>query len=279
MKVALRDGISLDVEQRGAGRGATPVVCIPGLTRNLKDFDGLAGRLAADGRRVLAVSLRGRGESDYDPDLLRYHPLTYRDDVLAVLDAFSIRRAVFVGTSLGGMVAMLTAAVAPDRVAGAVVNDVGIRLAPEGVARILSYAGGPRPDAATLEEAAAQIRAVNEVAFPGRDAAFWTAFARKTYRPTTEGRWRLDYDPRIGEALAKTPPAPDLAPAFASLAAVPTLVLRGALSDLLTPPIVREMRALHPDFYYAEIPDVGHAPTLDEPESVRAILGLLQSVD
>jgi pimeloyl-ACP methyl ester carboxylesterase len=275
--IEIGGGIRLSVRVSGAGDGA-PILCIPGLTRNLKDFDGVAKRLSARGRRVFTLSLRGRGLSDYDPNLLNYHPLTYRDDVIAAMDALNIDRAIFIGTSLGGIVAMLTNAAAPGRVAAAILNDVGVRLAPEGVARILSYAAGPRPDAADLDDAAAQMRTVNDVAFPGRDAAFWRRFAERTYRPTDTGRWRLDYDPAIGEALIKAPPAPDLATAFAALGATPTLLLRGALSDLLTPPIVEEMRALHPNLRIAEIADVGHAPTLEEPDAERAIDAFLQSL-
>lgn len=255
-----------------------PILCIPGLTRNLKDFEGVAARLAAGGRRVVTLSLRGRGASDYDPNLLNYHPLTYRDDVLSAMDALEIDRAIFIGTSLGGIVTMLTNLAAPDRVAAAVLNDVGVRLAPEGVARILSYAAGPRPDAGSLDEAAAQVRAVNEVAFPGRDGEFWRRFAERTFRCDAAGRWRLDYDPAIGEALLKAPPAPELAPAFASLAGKPTLLLRGALSDLLTPPIIDEMRALNPGVEVAEIANVGHAPTLEEPDAEAAIDAFLRKL-
>lgn len=278
LRPSVARNVALDIRAFGAG-AKTPVLCIPGLTRNLKDFEAVAERLADGGRRVFTVSLRGRGESDYDPNLLNYHPLTYRDDVLAVMDALSIDRAFFLGTSLGGIVTMLTNAAAPSRVAAAILNDVGVRLAPEGVARILSYAAGPRPDAANLAEAAAQMRMVNEVAFPGRDAAFWALFAERTYRRTPEGRWRLDYDPAIGEALIKAPPAPDLVTAFTSLAGTPTLLLRGALSDLLTPPIVEEMRALHPALRVAEVSRVGHAPTLEEPDAAAAIDAFLQSLD
>lgn len=274
--VEIHAGMRLSAAISG-GRGA-PILCLPGLTRNRKDFDGVAERLAAAGRKVVALSLRGRGSSDYDPDLLNYHPLTYRDDVIAALNALNIDRAVFLGTSLGGIVTMLTKLAAPGRVAAAILNDVGLRLAPEGVARILSYAAGARPDAADLDDAARQIRAVNEVAFPGRDAAFWRRFAERTYRQTESGRWRLDYDPAIGEALTKVPPAPDLAPAFAALADTPTLLLRGALSDLVTPPIIDEMRALHPSMRVVEIANVGHAPTLEEPDAASAIDAFLQSL-
>lgn len=276
--ITLPCGLRIEA-RRWPGGDRTPALCIPGLTRNLRDFEAVMPAIAATGRDAAAISLRGRGGSDRDPDLRNYHPLTYRDDVLAVLDALGWRRAVFVGTSLGGIVTMLLAAAAPERVAAAAINDIGPELAPEGIARIVGYVGGgERPDAADLDAAAAQIRAVNEVAFPGRDAAFWRAFARRTYRETPAGRWVLDYDQNIGRALAEAPPAPDLWPGFAALAEKPTLLIRGALSDLLTPDIVVKMRAAHPSFEYCEVAGVGHAPMLDEPDAAAVLSAFLERI-
>lgn len=279
-RVVVADGIGVSVACYKAEQpGGLPVVCIPGLTRNQKDFDDVAPAFARRGRDVYAVSLPGRGLSDRFSEAARYNALSYRDVMLALLDSLGVRRAVLIGTSLGGIVSLLMHAASPARVAGVLLNDVGVRLAPEGIARIVGYVATPRPDAASLDEAAAQIRALNEVAFPNRDEDFWRRFALRTYRGDPDGRWRLDYDPRIGEALLLPPPAPiDLAGAFARLDA-PCLLLRGALSDLLTPDIVDEMRALNPAFAYAEIAGVGHAPQLTEPDAAAAIAAFLADVD
>ena len=275
----------------GAGSGAltmrarlykggekTPVLCIPGLTRNARDFEDLAPKIAAGGRDVIAVSLRGRADSDYDPSYANYFPTVYRDDVLAALDQFGADDAIFIGTSLGGIITMLTCEKAPGRVRAAVINDVGPDLAPEGIARIASYVGGDKGPAATLEEASERIRRINGVAFPDEGDAFWRAFARRTYKEQKSGAWTLDYDPNIARALIENGPAPDLWPAFESLKATPTLIVRGEISDLLTPPIVEAMRGVHPSFDYVEVPRVGHAPMLTEPaawEAIEAFLGRL----
>lgn len=258
------------------GGDKTPALCIPGLTRNARDFEDVAPGIAGTGRDVVVVSLRGRADSDYDPDHGHYFPTTYRDDMIAALDQFGAREAIFVGTSLGGIVAMLTNEKAPARVKAAIINDVGPDLAPEGVARIAGYVGGDQAPAASLEDAAARIRAINEVAFPDEDEAFWLTFARRTFRQVEGGAWALDYDPNIAAALAENGPAPDLWPAFESLKEKPTLLIRGAISDLLTAPIVEKMRGVHPSFDYAEVPHVGHAPTLSEPAAWKAVEAFLE---
>lgn len=254
------------------GGGKTPAICIPGLTRNERDFSEVGPFLAETGRDAFAVSLRGRGLSDRDPDFMNYRPPTYVGDVLAALDSLGWRKAVFVGTSLGGLVTMLTNERAGERVAGAVINDIGPELAPEGIARIAGYVGGEAPPPAeTIDDAAAQIRAINEVAFPGRDASFWRLFATRTFRRREDGRYVLDYDRLIGRALVEAEPVGDLWPVFRKLEGQPTLILRGALSDLLTPPILQKMRAAVPDLRAVDIPNVGHAPTLSEPDAARAM--------
>ncbi len=281
ISVDVRPGLTMAVT-RVAGGAGTPVICIPGLTRNASDFEDFAPLAAATGRDVYAVSLIGRGRSAYDPDYLNYRPATYCKDVRAFMFARRIDRAIFVGTSLGGLVTLLTAAATPERIAGAVINDIGPELAPEGVMRIAGYVGartaGADEPALDLDEAAARIRAFNEPAFPGRDEDFWRLFARRTFRQEADGRWRLDYDPLIGRALLEAEPTPDLWGPFAALRKVPTLVVRGAISDLLTPPIIEKMRAANPSFGYCEVAGVGHAPTLTEPDALEAIMPFLKSV-
>ncbi len=276
------DKLRLNI-RKWAGGTATPLLCIPGLTRNAADFEDFAPLAAATGRDVYAISLRGRGRSDYDPAYLNYFPTTYVRDVIAALDQLGIAKAVFVGTSLGGIVTMLTASSAPHRIVGAIVNDVGPELAPEGILRIAGYVGARAADgasvAADLDAAIAQIRAINDVAFPARDRTFWETFARRTFDQTADGAWKLAYDPMIGRALLEAGPAPDLWMPFASLAPIRTLVLRGALSDLLTPPIIDKMRAARPGFDYCEVANVGHAPTLTEPDAWAAIDKFLAAID
>jgi len=265
--------------RRYPGGNKTPVLCIPGLTRNAGDFEDLAPKITQTGRDVIAVDLRGRGRSDHDPDYLNYHPTTYRDDVLAVLDEIGVSQAVFVGTSLGGIVTMLTHRHAPHRVKAAVLNDVGPDLAPEGVARIAGYVGANAGPAASLEEAAARIRAINEVAFPDASDADWLVFARRTFREISDGQWVLDYDPNIARALMEHGPAPDLWPAFETLKTAPTLVIRGGISDLLSLEIVEKMRGVHPAFDYTEVPRVGHAPMMTEPAAWSALEKFLVEID
>jgi len=264
--------------RRYRGGPKTQVLCIPGLTRNAGDFADFAPKAAATGRDVVTVNLRGRGVSDYDPQYLNYHPETYRDDMLKVLDAVSAETAIFVGTSLGGIVTMLVNAAAPSRVKAAVLNDVGPDLAPGGIARIASYVGKTAGPAKDLEEAAAHIKAINGIAFPDASEDDWLVFAERTFREAEDG-WVLDYDLNIARALAELGPAPDLWPAFESLKGTPTLVVRGALSDLLTPPIIEKMRGAHPNFRLAEIPRTGHAPMLTEPAAWEAVSALLDTLD
>ncbi len=257
----------------------TPAICIPGLTRNAKDFTDSAPMIAATGRDVIVVNLRGRGASDNDPDYLNYYPNTYRDDILKVLDHAGINEAVFVGTSLGGIITMLVNETAPDRVKAAILNDIGPELAPEGIARIAGYVGAAGGAIETIEEAADRIRAINGDAFPDASDADWIKFAERTFRQMTDGTWVLDYDPNIARALMELGPAPDLWPAFESLQSTPTLVIHGAISDLLTTPIVEKMRARHPNFDYVAVPRIGHAPMLTEPVARRALETFLAAID
>ena len=279
------DGLTLHARDYAAASGPArfPVVCIHGLTRNARDFEDLAPRLAAKGRRVLAVDVRGRGASAWDPDPMRYTPAIYAGDILALLDALGLARAVFIGTSMGGLITLVIGALRPQAVAAAVLNDVGPELAPEGLARIGGYTGqgGPVQDWAA---AADYARRINSVAFPHYGPGDWAAFARRLF-VEKNGRPVLDYDPDIARAFARPPtppgqeppPPPDLWPLFKGLAARPLLTIRGATSDLLSPDIARRMREAAPDMAYAEVAGVGHAPMLDEPQALAAIDALLET--
>jgi pimeloyl-ACP methyl ester carboxylesterase len=281
------DGLNLHArDYAGAsGRARAPVVCLHGLTRNARDFEDLAPRLAAKGRRVLALDVRGRGQSAWDPQPMRYAPATYAGDVLALIDALGIARAVFIGTSMGGLIAMTVAAFRPQAVAAAVLNDVGPEFAPEGIKRITGFTGvGAK--VANWDEAAGYARKLNELAFPHYTADQWMAFARRLFAEK-DGRPMLDYDPDIAKALAPPPPPPegqappppvDLWPLFKGFASGrPLLTIRGALSDLLSPDIAARMRDAAPHMAFAEVTGVGHAPMLDEPEALAAIDTLLET--
>lgn len=259
------------------GEARLPVVCLHGLTRNSRDFEAVAPWIAGQGRRVLAPDVRGRGRSARAADPASYQPAVYAADLLALMDALGVSRVHVVGTSMGGLIAMTLAALAPERLAGAVLNDVGPELSPVGLARIGGYAG-QSADLASWDEAAAYARSINETAFPHYSDADWLAFARRLFREES-GRLALDYDPAI-MAPMRAPqgtPAPDLWPLFDALAAGrrPLALVRGAASDLLTPETAEVMRQRAPQMTWAEVPGVGHAPMLTEPEARAAIADFL----
>jgi len=254
-----------------------PVLCLHGLTRNSADFENVAPALALSGRRVLAIDVRGRGRSSWDSDFSRYRPDIYASDVLCIFGTLGIDRAVFIGTSMGGLITMLVSALAQQRIAGAVLNDVGPVINPAGLARIARYVG----EAMVFEswEAVAEaLCRMQGTQFPKADAAFWLRMARRAAREK-DGRIVLDYDPAIAKAL---PPsgtaAPDLRPLFHSLMQSPILVVRGALSDILAAEGVAAMREMKPDLDYVQVSDVGHAPTLEEPSAGEALANFLRRI-
>ena len=249
--VAAADGVELFVRSYGTASGAVPVVCVPGLTRNSRDFEVVAPALAAD-RLVLAVDLRGRGRSGYDASGASYWVDVYASDVLAVLDAFGLSRVCLFGESLGGIVSMRIAAIAPERVAGVVLSDIGPDLDPAGVARIFSYAG-KLPPVVTWEDAVAQCRMMSELAAPGLTEAQWLEVARQRFREEGDGTVVVDYDPGIATASVPMQTAADRWDDFGSLLDIPTLVVRGETSDVLARATVDEMRGRKPDLQSVEI--------------------------
>jgi len=258
-----------------------PVVCLHGLTRNSADFEAVAPRIASSGRRVLAFDVRGRGKSDCDPDPARYRPDVYCADVLKALDTLGIARAVFFGTSMGGIMTMIIAATAPARVAAAILNDIGPEVDPKGLARIASYVGKSGPFDSWSEMTAA-VKAGQGALFPGRDDAFWQRFVRRVARERADGKVEFAYDPKIAVAFAPAPdapPPPSLIPLFEALARVPVLVIRGAESDILARDGLATMKRIKPDLVVAEVPATGHAPTLEEPEAQAAIETFLAQVE
>ena len=274
------DGLSLYARDYAgaAGPAKLPVIAIHGLTRNSADFEGIAPRIAAAGRRVLAIDVRGRGQSDRAPDPMTYQPATYAQDVLALLQQAGIEKAVFMGTSMGGLITMALAAIRSKVIAGAIINDVGPEVAKEGLARIAAYSGQP-VDTPTWADAAAYAEKINAVAFPHYKAKDWDAFARRTFIEGTEGAPILNYDPDIAvpiKAAGAKALVPNLWPMFGKLTkGRPVLLVRGATSDLLSEEIAAKMRKRAPRMDFVEVPDVGHAPMLDEPEARAAIFPFL----
>ena len=273
-----RDGLSLNYhDYNSAPDGAPVIVCIPGLTRNLRDFQGLAIHLK-ERARVLTLSLRGRGRSEYDPDPSRYSPPTYVGDVLDLLDHVGADSAHFVGTSLGGLVTMLTAYSYPDRLKSAILNDIGPTIEARGIEKIQGYVGKLSP-VSTWDDAARTTKALAGEVFPDFTHADWLAFARQIYVETDE-TIQLDYDPNIAVPFKESPEkaAPDLWPVFDGLSGVPTLVVRGGTSDILSAETVTAMEKVHASLSSVTVPRVGHAPLLTEPECLAAILGFYDRI-
>lgn len=263
-----------------SGESKLPIICIHGLTRNAADFETVAPWMAARGRRVLAVDVRGRGKSAHDPEPSRYIPPIYAADILCLLDSLGIARALFVGTSMGGIITMVIASLRPLAVAGSVLNDVGATLNPDGLKRIGAYLG-KRVKVSGWAEAADYAKQINERAFPHYGPAQWEAFARRLFVQKTDGSLHLAYDPDIAvpfKAADPDAPPPDLTGLFLGLVSGrPSLLVRGALSDLITEDQALSMRIMDPQLDYAEVAGVGHAPMLDEPEALDALAKFLDS--
>ena len=263
------DGLRLYArDQPGPGADAPAVLCLPGLTRNGKDFGAIAERLRRR-HRVICPDQRGRGRSQRDPDAAHYVPMRYVQDMFTLLDTLGFSRVTVIGTSLGGLMGMLMLALQPQRVEALVLNDVGPVIDPAGIARLATYVGKSAP-VANWDEAIAQTAAINGIAFPGYGRADWAAMARNVY--VQEGTQPvLDYDPAIAQGVAAGTAAPDLWPLFDGLAPRPMLVIRGELSDILSPQTLAEMQRRRPTLQTVTVPGVGHAPMLDEVEAVAAI--------
>jgi pimeloyl-ACP methyl ester carboxylesterase len=257
------------------------VICIHGLTRNSSDFDELAPRIAALGRRVLALDVRGRGHSERDPDPANYNPLVYAGDVAKLMEDLGIERAVFVGTSMGGLISMTLALRHVDRIAALVLNDIGPVISAKGLARIAGYTG-QCASLGSWRQAANYVRDINQCAFPYNDDAEWDKWARRAFDEDDKGQLVPRYDPNIAIALQTgklKPTSLSARMAFRRVARKrPTLLVRGALSDLVEPEQAEWMKKTAPELQYVEVPNVGHAPMLTEPEAWKAISAFLAQV-
>jgi pimeloyl-ACP methyl ester carboxylesterase len=275
MRFTTSDGLSLAYSDEGEG---VPLVCLPGLTRNASDFDDLAAALGGR-HRLIRLTLRGRGASGRDPNFLNYVVPVEARDVVEFLDHLDLARAVIVGTSRGGLIAMVLAMAVKDRLAGVLLNDVGPEIGSEGLAVIMTYLG-VTPRAKNHAEAAATLKARMGAEFSGLPEEKWLVLARRWFDEGSEGLV-LNYDPKLRDAVeaASAQPAGDMWPLFDALAGVPTAVVRGANSTLLTAETVAKMLARRPDLIVAEVPDRGHVPFLDEPESLGALEALIARVE
>lgn len=273
-----RDGLRLHYRDYPGREDRPPVICLHGLTRNARDFARLAERLAGEWR-VICPEMRGRGDSDYARDSATYNVLQYVEDMGALLEQAGIARFVVIGTSLGGLMAMVMAMSMADRIAGAVLNDVGPWVEPAGLERIRDYVGQAR-SFPTWMHAARSLEETHLQAYPDFRISDWLDFARRIMTLSSNGRILFDYDTKIAEPFAKLDvnDQSDLWPGLEALDGKPVLILRGALSDLLSPGTLAGMARHLPQAETVTIERVGHAPTLDEPQAVAAIGRLLGRV-
>ena len=271
------DGLKLHYrDYAGPPDARLAVLCLPGLTRNARDFDELAPHLAQR-YRVLCADLRGRGLSEYAKDPFTYVPPVYVRDIAALLKAAHLRQVAVIGTSLGGIVAMILAAVMPARLLGVIINDIGPEIDPDGIARIGMYLGKTRP-ISTWDEAAAVMKELDAKIFPEYQDADWHKMARRRFVEKPDGGLRPDHDLNIAKPFASSTAVVDLWPFFQALRRLPALAIRGAHSDLLRPEAFTRMKHMVPRLQQVTVPSRGHAPYLDEPAALRSIDDFLASI-
>jgi len=279
-----RDGLRLHARHYPAhGSSRRPAVCLAGLTRNARDFHLLASCLAdpmRHRRAVLAVDYRGRGRSEYDPDWRNYSPYIECLDVLDLMTLEGVDDAAIIGTSRGGIIAMIMAAIRPGAVGAAVLNDIGPVIERDGLARIIGYVGRvPLPS--SWQEAADLVREINQKDFPGLSEDEWLEVARQWFNDDN-GEPMPSYDPKLAKAITNLDIERDI-PAmwsqFKALARVPVLTLRGENSDILSPQTLEKMIELHPDMHHATIPRQGHAPFLRDTATINLIEQFLAESD
>jgi pimeloyl-ACP methyl ester carboxylesterase len=281
--ISAPDGLKLHVRCYGRRSAeTTPVVCLSGLARTTADFEPLASALAHEhrSRRVIALDYRGRGLSSYDPNPANYSLPVELADVLAVVTALDAAPAIFVGTSRGGLLSMLLAAVRPTAIAGVVLNDIGPVIEPQGLMRIKTYVG-KLPQPRTFDEGAEILRRLFGTQFPKLGPDDWLASAHRTFKEQN-GRLVTTYDVKLATTMNGVDggrPVPALWKQFDALSAKPVMVIRGANSDLLSTATVEAMRARRTTLETFEVPDQGHAPLLAEADTIARIAEFVHRCD
>ena len=273
------DGLKLYARDYRHQTPLATILCIPGLTRNSADFSQLCDHLAVS-YRVLTVDLRGRGQSAYDPNPQNYHPGTYMQDIIALLDSLALDSVILIGTSLGGLVSMMLSATQPRRVTAAIINDIGTEVNRTGFDRIKSYVCKPAP-VSTWDEAISKTRELQGREYPDFSDADWSAFTQNLYRDNGRGQPVLAYDPAIAVLLEQNQDnavPPDLWPLFRAIPSMPLLLLRGELSNILTRECAQQMQREKPQLQFIEIANCGHTPLLTEQQSLQAIDQFLNTV-
>jgi pimeloyl-ACP methyl ester carboxylesterase len=278
-----RDGLRLYARHYPAsGSTRRPVLCLAGLTRNSRDFHHLASVLSSPDqptpRHVYAIDYRGRGRSAYDPDWQNYQVMNELLDTLDFMTIEGLSDTAIIGTSRGGILAMIMAAVRPGNIGAAVLNDIGPLIEREGLLRIVSYVGRT-PLPSTWAEAGELVRSMAQRHFPGVPSGMWEDIARQQYNDEG-GRPAPGYDQELNRtASILDGPLPELWPQFKALARVPVLTLRGELSDILSAATAERMQREHPDMTLLTVPRQGHAPLLRDASSIQAIVDFLARTD
>ncbi len=270
------DGLKLHYRDYAGPKSKPPILCLPGLTRNARDFEDVAQRLAGTWR-MICVDLRGRGESGYAKDPATYAPLTYVQDLEALITGLGLKKFITFGTSLGGILSILLAAAGPGRIVGALINDIGPDIETGGLDRIKSVVGRSQTFP-TWAHAARWIAGTQAHVFPAYDLNDWITFAKRVCRLNPQGRIVLDYDMKIAEPMKQEAGDVDLWPYFMALGDVPVAIIRGETSEILSETTAKKMAKLLPGARLTRVPGVGHAPMLSEPAALRAIDALLTAV-
>lgn len=279
-----RDGLKLFARDYGDRIApAVPLLCLPGLTRNSRDFHDIAIHLSCSPkspRRVVCMDYRGRGLSQWDRNWRNYSPIVEAQDVFDLMTAAGLSHVAILGTSRGGIIAMIMGVMRPAQIAGVILNDIGPKLGATGLARIKGYVGRTSAPA-SWRDAVKLMKSLNEGQFTRLDEEGWLDFARRTF-DEKNGKLALSYDPALAkpmEELDLGERMPTLWPQFHSLHHVPLMVLRGEHSDLLTVDTLQAMRQDRPDMISLTVAGEGHAPLLRDSPTITAIEKFLTGVD